>query len=173
VQLGFSFDVKRCSGCMACVVACMDQNDLPDHSPSFRHVACLESGADQGAKMHFLSLACLHCGEAPCVEVCPTGALFKREEDGIVHVREDLCIGCRSCGDACPFGAPRFLENGKMAKCHLCLERVTRGLEPACVRTCPARALGFGPVNRLAAEKADRASRVMLKSLLIPSDGLP
>jgi anaerobic dimethyl sulfoxide reductase subunit B (iron-sulfur subunit) len=99
--------------------------------------------------------------------VCPTGAIYKSEENGIVVTKKDLCTGCHSCALVCPFGAPRFLEDGKMSKCNFCFERVAHRLEPACVRVCPTRALGFGPMEKLAEEKAERASRSILDSLLI------
>jgi anaerobic dimethyl sulfoxide reductase subunit B (iron-sulfur subunit) len=148
-QLGFSLNVSRCSGCMACVVACMDQNDLPENGPGFRHVASIETGSYPSAEISFASISCFNCGNAPCVIVCPTGAIKRRSQDGIVQVNPDLCIGCRSCLTVCPFGAPGFLEGNKMSKCNSCLERVDHGLEPACVRICPTRALGFGPVDEL------------------------
>jgi anaerobic dimethyl sulfoxide reductase subunit B (iron-sulfur subunit) len=148
-QLGFSLNISRCSGCMACVVACMDQNDLPENGPGFRHVASIETGSYPSAEISFASISCFNCGNAPCVIVCPTGAIKRRSQDGIVQVNPDLCIGCRSCLTVCPFGAPGFLEGNKMSKCNSCLERVDHGLEPACVRICPTRALGFGPVDEL------------------------
>ena len=162
-QLGFSLDVSRCSGCMACVVACMDQNDLPESGPSFRHVVQIESGEYPAAKIDFFSVSCLHCSNAPCMIVCPTEALYKRQADGIVHLNQDLCIGCHSCLMVCPFGAPKFLDGKKMSKCNSCLERVDHGLEPACVRTCPTRALGFGPVDELIAENTGWASKTIIK----------
>ena len=165
--LGFSFNVSRCSGCMACVVACMDQNDLQGYDQAFRRVTRLEKGKYPAVRIGFLSLACLHCGDAPCIGACPTGALFRRGEDGIVNTHPDLCIGCRSCFLACPFGAPRFLDNGKMAKCDFCVTRVEEGLEPACVRVCPTRALGFGPLEDLAREKSERASKSILDPYLV------
>ncbi len=154
-QLGFSLNVSRCSGCMACVVACMDQNDLPENGPGFRYVAKIETGIYPSAEISFASISCFNCGNAPCVIVCPTGAIKRRSQDGIVQVNPDLCIGCRSCLTACPFGAPGFLEGKKMSKCNSCIERVDHGLEPACVRICPTRALGFGPVDELIAENTE------------------
>lgn len=169
-QLGFSFNVTRCSGCMACVVACMDQNDLPGKGPSFRHVTRLEKGEFPTVKISFLSLSCQHCGDAPCMMVCPTGAIYKREEDGIVDVNQDLCVGCHGCALACPFGAPQYLEGGKMSKCNFCVDRVNRDLEPACVQVCPTRALGVGSMEKLAEKKAEEASRSILESLYASSN---
>ena len=169
IQLGFSFDISRCSGCMACIVACQDENDLPGGGLFFRHVTKLEHGRHPTVNISFLSLSCLHCGDAPCLMACPSGAMRKREEDGIVDVDQDLCVGCHSCALACPFGAPQFPDSGKMAKCHFCLHRIEHGLEPACVRVCPTRALGFGPMEQLSQEKAEKASRSILASLYMVS----
>ncbi len=157
-QFGFSFDLSRCSGCMACMSACFDQNDMPGNGSTFRHVSRIEIGTYPNATIRYVSLGCMHCGDAPCVNVCPNKALNKRPEDGIVTVNEELCIGCHACAAACPFGAPQFPEGTTMRKCDLCVARVSEGLEPACVRTCPTRALGFGPIEKLTTEKAKAAS---------------
>jgi anaerobic dimethyl sulfoxide reductase subunit B (iron-sulfur subunit) len=98
--------------------------------------------------------------------VCPTGAIYKRDKDGIVDVNQDICVGCHSCALACPFGAPRYLESGKMSKCHLCVARVERGMEPACVRVCPTKALGSGSMDSLSRQKAEKASMFFLEPLL-------
>ena len=156
-QLGFSFDVGRCSGCMACVVACSDQNDLPEDGWKFRHLSKVETGTHPDVNIGHVSLACMHCGGAPCVAVCPTRALSKRAADGIVTLRRDACVGCHACATACPIGAPQFADESRMGKCDFCVARVTNGLEPACVRTCPTRALGFGPMEELTRRKAGTA----------------
>jgi len=173
-QFCFSFDVSRCSGCMACVVACMDQNDLPgDDGVSFRHVTKLEQGHYPAAKISFVSLACQHCGDAPCSMACPTNAIFRTREDGSIDVNEEFCIGCHSCVQVCPFGAPQFPEEGKMSKCNRCFERVENGMEPACVHTCTTRALGFGTMEELSEEKAGKASVRILEGLLSGSPENP
>ncbi len=165
MQLAFAFDVARCSGCMACIVACLDQNDLADAAHSFRHVSVFENAETDPPAISFLSLSCLHCGDAPCVMVCPTRSLRIRAQDGIVSFNQDLCVGCHSCMLACPFGAPQFPERHKMAKCDFCQERIDAGLEPACVRVCPTRALRFGPLEKLTQEIARKASVSILKFL--------
>jgi len=163
-QLGFSFDVTRCSGCMACMAACFDQNDMPGNGSTFRHVSRIETGTYPDVTIRYVSLACMHCGDAPCIAVCPTRAISKRPEDGIVAVQQNLCIGCHTCATVCPFGAPQFPEGASMGKCDLCLGRVAHGLEPACVRTCPTRALGFGPIEKLTEDNAKKASSKIIAS---------
>jgi anaerobic dimethyl sulfoxide reductase subunit B len=165
-QYAFSFDLSRCSGCMACTVACQDQNDfVGDDSIAFRHVTKYEGNSSLDAKIFHFSLSCQHCGDAPCLAACPTGAISRTDE--VVVVNRDLCIGCHSCELACPFGAPKFAADGKMAKCDLCRDRQENGMKPACVRVCPVQALDVGPVDELARKKAEKTSVVILKSLLL------
>jgi anaerobic dimethyl sulfoxide reductase subunit B (iron-sulfur subunit) len=165
IQLGFSFDIFRCSGCMACMVACFDQNDMPGNGSTFRHVSRIEAGEYPQVSIRYVSLACMHCGDAPCISVCPTQAISKRSDNGIVVVSPDFCIGCHACATVCPFGAPQFREGSTMRKCDFCLARAKNGLEPACVRTCPTRALQFGPIEKLTAQKAQTASKLIVWSV--------
>ena len=148
-------DVDICSGCGACVVACMDQNDIyPERGqPPLRRVYRVEEGEAQNVTILYVSTACMHCEDSPCVMGCPTGAITKDSESGTVLVNSDLCIGCHSCALACPFGVPRFDSEDKMQKCKLCVERIKAGLEPACVRVCTTGALRFKHLNELLGEK--------------------
>jgi Fe-S-cluster-containing dehydrogenase component len=91
----------------------------------------------------------MHCAKPACVEICPEKAISKREEDGIVTVNQNKCVGCRSCSKACPFNIPQYGKSGKMQKCDMCLERLTHGKQPSCVATCPGEALKFGAVDDL------------------------
>jgi anaerobic dimethyl sulfoxide reductase subunit B (iron-sulfur subunit) len=167
-QYAFSFDVSRCSGCMACTVACQDQNDsIAGENVAFRHVTAYEEGKYPSARIFHFSLACQHCGDAPCVTACPTGAIFREGKDGTVLVNRDVCVGCHSCELACPFGAPKFPEDGKMAKCDLCHDRREYGLKPACVRVCPTQALDVDSIDELSRRKAEKASLLILKSLVV------
>lgn len=156
-------DVDRCVGCEACTVACMDQNDLEvgRNKHAWRMVFQVETGAFPAAEVAFVSLACLHCGNAPCALACPSAAISRNAISDAVEVDLTLCIGCRSCALACPFGIPRYRDDGTMEKCDLCSIRVEQGLEPACVLVCPARALRFGPVDEvLGANEAQAAARL-------------
>ena len=165
-QLAFTFNINRCSGCMACVVACQDQQDENENNVAFRHVAGREQISEAGTRLFFMSLACMHCSDAPCLMACPTGALFRPNSTNIVDVHRDLCIGCHSCALACPFGAPKFAQDGRMAKCDLCHVRIEHGLQPACVRVCPTKALGIGSPNQIAEQKAGASAGRIMKSIM-------
>lgn len=162
-QLAFAFDVAHCSGCMACVVACRDQNDDKAEGAALRRVTSLEHGP-YPASVFRISLSCMHCGDAPCLMACPTGAIFRHFESGVVDIDRDICIGCHSCELACPFGAPALAGDGKMAKCDMCIARIEGGMEPACVHTCTTGALKFGYAEDLARERAGNAALKILKA---------
>ncbi|MDD6023142.1 MAG: 4Fe-4S dicluster domain-containing protein [Oscillospiraceae bacterium] len=145
MKILFDFDEKKCSACGACAIACMDQNDLDAEAGQqpYRKVYQYESGGEHV----YMSIACLHCPDAPCVTACPVGCLSKDEATGLTRFDNTNCIGCHSCAMACPYGAPSFRSTGdkrpreKMEKCHGCLERIEAGLTPACVHACPTGAL--------------------------------
>lgn len=157
MQLSFYFDQSRCIGCFTCVVACKDWNDVPAGPASWRRVMTTEEGKYPQPVVTFLSTACHHCVKPVCVTVCPVNAINKRDEDGIVVVDRDKCLGGESCGmlcrKACFYKAPQFGEekDGKMQKCDLCLERWGEGKQPICVASCPTRALDAGPLEEMEA----------------------
>lgn len=138
-KIVFAMDPNRCTACGACAIACMDQNDveLEKGDPPLRTVCEYESEG----KTHYVSASCMHCANAPCIAACPVGCLYKDGRTGLTVYDTARCTGCRSCAAACPFDAPKFGPDGKMIKCDGCVERVRRGLEPACVRVCPTGAL--------------------------------
>ncbi|MGB6066894.1 MAG: 4Fe-4S dicluster domain-containing protein [Desulfomonilaceae bacterium] len=148
-------DVDLCSGCGACAVACMDQNDIfPENGqPALRRIYRIEGGEFPSATIQYVSASCMHCQDSPCVMGCPTGAIARDDRGCGVTVNKELCIGCHSCALACPFGVPRYDQEEKIQKCGLCKERVEAGLEPACVRVCPVGALKFDSANKLQGEK--------------------
>lgn len=153
-QLGFYFDQTRCTGCEACVVACKDWNDVPAGPASWRRVLTVEKGRYPDPFVAFLSHACYHCVEPGCVSVCPTSAISKREEDGIVVLNSEKCVGREECGlceRSCPYGAPQFGAGGnpKMQKCDFCLKRWAEDKKPICVEACPLWALDAGPLDEI------------------------
>ena len=179
VKLGLVIDLDTCVGCQACVTACKAWNTqselgapLSDQDPYgeatgtfLNRVHSYQSQPDRGAAqtIHF-PRSCLHCDDAPCVTVCPTGASYKRAEDGIVLVNEAACMGCGLCAWACPYGAREVdVAAGVMKKCTLCVDRIHNEAlpeidrEPACVRTCPTGARHFGDL----ADPASAVSRLV------------
>jgi Fe-S-cluster-containing dehydrogenase component len=168
-KLGLVIDLDTCVGCHACVVNCKEWNTsghmapLTDLNPQqedpdgvwFNRVHSYEIEQEINNEKHSQTVhfpkSCLHCDNPPCVTVCPTGASYKREEDGIVLVNMDTCIGCKLCSWACPYGAREFDQTeGVMKKCTLCIDRIYNpnlpesSRVPACVSTCPAGARSFG-----------------------------
>lgn len=164
VRYGMVIDVRRCSGCQACSIACKSEFDVPIGGVR-SWVEHHEAGAFPRMERRMLPRLCNHCAEPPCVEACPEeGVTYKREKDGIVVVDETKCIGCAKCVEACPYDA-RFMNpfkgdpeltqgNGAADKCDFCLHRITQGVAPSCVNTCPGRARIFGDLNDPSSEVA-------------------
>ena len=147
VRYGMLIDTRRCIGCHACSVACKAEFDVPLGSTR-SWVEYVEKGHYPAVTRSFVPRLCNQCSNPPCVDVCPTGATWKRKEDGVVVVDPNLCIGCKYCIQACPYDA-RFINptTGVAEKCDFCLHRISRGLVPACVETCIGRARIFGDLN--------------------------
>jgi anaerobic dimethyl sulfoxide reductase subunit B (iron-sulfur subunit) len=164
MQKGFYLDLARCTSCYSCVVACKAHHAILDETVYWRRVMTLETGRYPDVRLANLSMACMHCGTPACREVCPTHAIHKRQEDGLVTVDQNLCIGCKMCLMACPFGIPQFGKNGKMQKCNFCLERLEVGLSPACVNVCPAKALHAGPLEELSILATRKTARHLIRS---------
>lgn len=146
-RYGMVIDARRCYGVHACSVACKAEFDVPlGHNRSW--VEYIEKGTYPNVSRSFLPRLCNHCSKPNCVSVCPTGATWQREEDGIVVIDPDICIGCKYCVLACPYDM-RFPNpvTGAADKCDFCIHRVSQGLEPACVEACPSRARIFGDLN--------------------------
>jgi formate dehydrogenase iron-sulfur subunit len=200
-RVGFFTDTSVCIGCKACEVACKEWNLVPEDglvwtgesydntselgANTWRHVTFVEQNEpqrvdgdeDDGDALRWLmsSDVCKHCTHADCLDVCPTGALF-RTEFGTVVVQEDVCNGCGYCVPACPFGVldkrhigrhsgdpPAEIlglqlgkkEDGRVWKCTLCYDRLKGGHTPACAKACPTESIQFGPLDELR-ERADR-----------------
>ena len=182
-KLGLVIDLDICVGCHACAVNCKEWNTgghmapLTDMNPFgkgqdgvwFNRIHAYEISPKYGGvnMTTYFPKSCLHCEDAACVTVCPTGASYKRVEDGIVLVEESKCIGCKLCSWACPYGAREFdSDAGVMKKCTLCIDRIyNQNLDPVdrvpvCVSTCPAGARHFGnlgdPQSEVSKLVADR-----------------
>jgi formate dehydrogenase iron-sulfur subunit len=180
-RMGFFTDTSVCIGCKACEVACKEWNSVPEDgialtgmsydnsvglgADTWRHVAFIEQrkpvadGQDQ-FRWLMASDVCKHCTHAACLDVCPTGALF-RTEFGTVVVQQDVCNGCGYCIPACPYGViDRRQDDGRAWKCTLCYDRLGGGLEPACAKACPTESIQFGPLDELRDRAAARVTQL-------------
>jgi len=172
MRYGMVVDLERCAGCQACTVACKEENAT---APGifWNRVYDAEGGVYPNVRRVFLPRPCMHCENASCLEVCPTGATY-RAQGGIVLVDQDKCIGCKACMLACPYNARSFYgeegsyfkkgtypelhephqihQVGVVEKCTYCSHRVDEGLEPACVIACPTNARHFGDLDDINSE---------------------
>ncbi len=164
-QYGFFIDSARCTGCKTCELACKDYKNLTPEV-SFRRIYEYAGGDwqedngvwQQNVFAYYLSIACNHCEDPACTKVCPSGAMHKRD-DGFVVVNEAVCIGCRYCHMACPYGAPQYnADKGHMTKCDGCHERVAEGKKADLRRVLPAARARFRADCR-AARQARPAGR--------------
>jgi formate dehydrogenase iron-sulfur subunit len=189
-RVGLFTDTSVCIGCKACEVACKEWNGLPEDglvftgmsydntqglgADTWRHVAFVEQRRPVGqaaverdadgerTELRWLmsSDVCKHCTHAACLDVCPTGALF-RTEFGTVVVQEDICNGCGYCIPACPYGViDQRKGDGRAWKCTLCYDRLTVGMEPACAKACPTESIQFGPLDELRERAAGRLGQL-------------
>jgi formate dehydrogenase iron-sulfur subunit len=211
-RVGFFTDTSVCIGCKACEVACKEWNLVPEDgmvwtgesydntselgANTWRHVTFIEQneplhapadGGDSGEvdalRWLMSSDVCKHCTHAACLDVCPTGSLF-RTEYGTVVVQEDICNGCGYCVPACPFGVldkrhiPRpsgdppaeilglqlGKEDGRVWKCTLCYDRLKGGHEPACAKACPTDSIQFGPLDELRERAEQRLGKLQAEN---------
>jgi anaerobic dimethyl sulfoxide reductase subunit B (iron-sulfur subunit) len=162
-QLAFYLNTSACNGCKVCAIACKSKNALPV-GINWRRVTDYGGGSwvqhpsspslvlPNNVFAYSVSIACQHCENPLCVDVCPAAAMYKRD-DGVVLIDADKCIGCRYCEWACPYGAPQFdAEAGVMTKCTFCEDLLAQGQAPACVDACVMRALEFGELDQLRAK---------------------
>jgi formate dehydrogenase beta subunit len=169
-------DTTTCIGCKACELACQEWNDLPTvAAPRFGTYQTLpsleaefwnlirfnERDFDGGLVWLMRKDQCMHCEEPGCLEACPAPGAIVQYANGIVDVNPDSCIGCGYCETGCPFDVPRFSKTtGKMAKCTLCVDRVSVGLEPACIKACPTGCLHFGTKDDMVALGKQRVTQL-------------
>jgi formate dehydrogenase iron-sulfur subunit len=195
-RMGFFTDTSLCIGCKACEVACKEWNQVPEDGLSFtgmsfdnseglsadtwRHVAFIEQRKpiassqanlqhdERGGDFRWLmsSDVCKHCTDAACLDVCPTGALF-RTEFGTVVVQEDICNGCGYCVPACPYGViDKREDDGRVWKCTLCYDRLGEGMEPACAKACPTSSIQFGELDELRERAGGRVEQLQQAGVL-------
>jgi Fe-S-cluster-containing dehydrogenase component/formate-dependent nitrite reductase membrane component NrfD len=158
MRYGFIIDNRKCIGCHACTTACKSEHQVPI-GVNRTWVKQVEKGTFPNTRRLFSVMRCNHCTSAPCVEICPVQALYKRE-DGIVDFDNRRCIGCKSCMQACPYDALYIdPETHTAAKCNYCAHRIDIGLEPACVNVCPEHAIISGDMENPETEIAELLAR--------------
>ena len=142
-------DLDRCIGCHGgCQVACKMEHEIGLGPSRSKLYTMGPTGVFPDLQMYFLPLMCQQCENPTCVEVCPTGACYKDDADGVIKIDQSACIGCESCKNACPYEAIYMNKEMRVAdKCNVCESRREIGEEPACVRNCSGRALMFGDIN--------------------------
>ena len=139
-KMSLIFFKKDCMGCHACEVACKQEHGL---GVGPRLVRVMEDAPD------FKPIYCHHCANAPCLKSCPEDAII-RNAQGVVLIENDLCIGCRECLEACPFGAMQFDDDREIAvKCDLCIERLQNNQRPACIQACGTQCIFGGDTTAL------------------------
>jgi len=157
----YLFDATRCIDCRACMVACSVENNIAMNKTRIWVAGIGIKGEFPSLETASMVYHCMHCKEPDCLSACPVGAYHKRD-DGPVIYNPDVCIGCRYCMNACPFGVPHFdydkgiIEGAFIDKCTLCPQRIDVGLEPACVATCPTDALEYGDRDDLLKKAHER-----------------
>ena len=162
-QYSMVVEVDRCIGCHGCQVACKFENSVALGTSRCHTYYMGPTGIFPYLSMYYLTVQCQQCENPSCMEVCPTGACYKDEEDGVVRIDRDICIGCQSCRKACPFHANNFNKELRvMDKCDLCSQLREKGETPACVWNCPGGALHYGDIHDPESEVA---------KLLAASDG--
>lgn len=151
-NFGFYVDMESCVGCRACQIACKDRNKL-GVDELFRQVDTYQVGTYPTARLYNYSSSCNHCEEPECVLNCPTGAMYKDEETGIVMHEDARCIGCKTCVSACPYTVPQYIAAEDIVrKCDTCASLREAGYQTACVAACNMRALDFGTIEELEAK---------------------
>ena len=156
-------DESNCIGCLVCEVHCKTNKDLGPGPDPCKIIASGPVEVDGMPRMRFEFMPCFHCEDPWCVKACPTGAMRQREKDGIVFVESSVCVGCKSCITACPWGTPQWDPvTRKVVKCDYCKDRVDVGLQPACVTKCVTGCLSFGEATEVPDPRRERYARQMM-----------
>lgn len=155
-RYGMAIDTKRCVGCHACVISCFMENDVPE-GYTRAWVTEIVTGEFPDLKAEIHSQRCNHCDDAPCIEVCPSGASYIDEATGTVQIDPDKCTGCKACIAACPYDARFIHPDGYASKCTLCEHRITKDQKTACELTCPTSAIVSGDLD----DPSSEVNRVM------------
>ena len=157
-QKNIFIDIKYCTGCSACEIACKQENSIPVGIKWINVVKVGPRMVGKKLKMDFIPMRCRHCVKAPCIEACPEKAITSRQ-DNVVLIDPDLCTGCMACFEACSFGAIQLNPQTRVAeKCTLCVHRIDAGLEPACVHACPSKCMYFGDINEVMRINQDKVA---------------
>lgn len=165
-EMAMFYDIERCSGCRACMVACKQWHELPadfsttfegefqshaDFTPSTYTVVRFQERTDKEGEFHWdiWKTQCMHCQDPACLKGCPEDAIVRRET-GAVVIDHDKCVGCGYCRTNCPWDVPRIdPQTNKSHKCDFCFDRMENGMEPSCSKTCTAQALVWGPIHKM------------------------
>jgi Fe-S-cluster-containing dehydrogenase component/formate-dependent nitrite reductase membrane component NrfD len=162
MNYGFVIDNRKCIGCHACTVACKSEHDVPV-GVNRTWVKYIEKGFYPNTRRTFSVNRCNHCADAPCVKICPVGAMYMRD-DGIVDFDNRRCVGCKACTQACPYNAIYIdPENRTTAKCNYCSHRIDIGLRPACVNVCPEQAIIVGDIDDPSTEISTLIARTQVQ----------
>jgi len=159
-------NIEKCLACKSCEIACALAHSKSGvleqavaESPRPQRMVTVEAAGEFG-----VPIQCRHCEAAPCIEICPTGAIQRFDEQAPVVVDADLCIGCKLCMLVCPFGVLQISREGRaIIKCDMCLERMKGGQEPACVEACPTKALKLVTIEEITKARRKEASEKLIK----------
>jgi len=151
-KYAMAIDLNKCIGCHACAIACKAEWGLEDQTSRCWVLPIGPEETAEGMASTFYTGLCNHCDSPACVDECPTGATYK-DKTGRVVVNKELCIGCANCVISCPYNA-RYISaiDKKAEKCTFCEGRITEGVLPACVETCPTQARVFGDIENSRSE---------------------
>lgn len=164
MEYALMVNTEDCVGCNACEVACKQEHNLPAGPRWIRVYSDSPREIEGKLQLRYIVTHCMHCSRPPCKDVCPVEAITKRK-DGIVLIDEELCIGCKDCIEGCPLGVMQFDEEEEVArKCDLCVDRLDRGLQPACVAACPSHCIYFGDTKEITQNLGEKKLLVWYKA---------